>query len=405
MVLHETLHPITTAQKNYAIKHLFEHQAWCSGKHIYCMECGQEITNSKCSCGYKHKTYNTLKRKADYVSYYAIVDRCKNFQVIRYFCVIQYYEKFHKANYEFHEIAQAWIDENFEQTYVTRYPSMFGYYNRFVYTLTSNFEIRKNIKVVESLVYEHANLIPAIKQRISSLKHFNKHFDNIDTLGVINLVCNNSHYETLYKACYFEFINYGSFDKIKHFWKQLCICIRNNYHPEDVSIWFDMLEAQETVGCDIHNPKFVCPDDLNAMHDLFVKKREKQRMLREKAERISEIKSHEAKYTKDKSKYFGIIIKNKDITIRPLQSVSEFFEEGSLMHHCIFANEYYKRKNSLILSAKIGDERIATIEYDLKANKIVQCRGYCNKTPEHYDEIINLINDNKRKIIKHERAN
>ena len=89
MWLHETLHTITTAQKNYAIKHLFEHQAWCSGKHTYCMECGQEIIDGKCSCGYKHNTYNTLRRKADYVSYYAIVDRCKNFQVIRYFCVIQ----------------------------------------------------------------------------------------------------------------------------------------------------------------------------------------------------------------------------------------------------------------------------------------------------------------------------
>ena len=75
-------------------------------------------------------------------------------------------------------------------------------------------------------------------------------------------------------------------------------------------------------------------------------------------------------------------------------------EEGRAMHHCVFNGEYYLKENSLILSATIDGKRIETIEISLKTLKVVQSRGVCNKNTEYHDQIINLVNKNKRLIRK-----
>ena len=74
--------------------------------------------------------------------------------------------------------------------------------------------------------------------------------------------------------------------------------------------------------------------------------------------------------------------------------------EVNEMHHCVFANEYYKRLDSLLLTAKVNGERAETIEVDLKRYKLVQSRGICNNNSEYHNEIISLINENMNVIRK-----
>jgi hypothetical protein len=70
-------------------------------------------------------------------------------------------------------------------------------------------------------------------------------------------------------------------------------------------------------------------------------------------------------------------------------------EEGQAMHHCVYGNGYYKRDDSLILSAKDNDgKRLETIEVSLKTFKVVQSRGVCNSNTDKHDEIVRLVNDN-----------
>lgn len=71
-------------------------------------------------------------------------------------------------------------------------------------------------------------------------------------------------------------------------------------------------------------------------------------------------------------------------------------EEGKKMHHCVFAMGYYKRKDSLILTARSAADgkRIETIEVNLKTFKVVQSRGACNTNTPYHEEIINLVNKN-----------
>ena len=85
-------------------------------------------------------------------------------------------------------------------------------------------------------------------------------------------------------------------------------------------------------------------------------------------------------------------------------AVQEYLEEGTAMHHCVFSNEYYLKENSLILSATIEGRRIETIEVNLDTLKVVQSRGVCNKNTEYHDQIVSLVNANRKLIRQRMRA-
>ena len=87
-------------------------------------------------------------------------------------------------------------------------------------------------------------------------------------------------------------------------------------------------------------------------------------------------------------------IKDEDIVIRPLESVTQFYQEGKAMHHCVYQNGYYKRKDCIILSAQKDGKRLETVEVSLKTFKIVQSRSVCNGTSDYHDRIVNLVNCN-----------
>jgi hypothetical protein len=62
-------------------------------------------------------------------------------------------------------------------------------------------------------------------------------------------------------------------------------------------------------------------------------------------------------------------------------------------------NEYHKKGDSLILSAKDKEgNRVETIEVDIKTFQVVQSRGVCNQNTPHHNEIINLVNNNMYRI-------
>ena len=64
------------------------------------------------------------------------------------------------------------------------------------------------------------------------------------------------------------------------------------------------------------------------------------------------------------------------------------------MHHCVYSNNYYSKKDTCIISARSKGKRLATIELNLKSMKIMQCRGVCNAKPERDEEIRLLLQNN-----------
>ena len=79
------------------------------------------------------------------------------------------------------------------------------------------------------------------------------------------------------------------------------------------------------------------------------------------------------------------------IECRVLRDIKAFEEEGKMMDHCVFRCKYYDKPYSLILSARINDARIETIEVDLTNYTIKQCYGKHDQFTMHHQRILDLV--------------
>lgn len=198
--------------------------------------------------------------------------------------------------------------------------------------------------------------------------------------------------------------------KVRSCWESIRIVLRHGYHKRvrDWGMWFDMMDVLKENGKDIRNPHYICPDNLRKAHDeqmaIRERRREKARQERERqeairmAEKLSEDGKTNVAYLEKMGKVLGVMVRYKDITLKPLQNIRDFFEEGSTLHHCVFTNGYYRHQNCLIIGARVKGKRMETIEIDTKAWKIVQCRGKHNQPSEHHIRIVKLMNKNMNKF-------
>lgn len=178
------------------------------------------------------------------------------------------------------------------------------------------------------------------------------------------------------------------------------ICNRNGYHIDDASMYFDYLDLLEHFGKDTHNAHYVCPEDFMKAHDKLVRKKAAEELQK----KIKEAKKYEGQYERFRGQFFGICFGNENIVVTVICSVAEMAEEGTFMHHCVFANEYYNKRmhpDSLILSAKDRQgNRLETIEVNVKTWKIVQSRGRMNQPTAQHAEIVSLVEKNMGKLMK-----
>lgn len=93
-----------------------------------------------------------------------------------------------------------------------------------------------------------------------------------------------------------------------------------------------------------------------------------------------------------------MIIYGEKLCISVIEEVRDFMQEGDDFGHCVFTNEYYGRKDSLILSAKVADKSVETIEISLSRIEVLQCRGMRNKSSKHRRQILRLLSANLYQI-------
>ena len=135
-------------------------------------------------------------------------------------------------------------------------------------------------------------------------------------------------------------------------------------------------------------------------HDRLMNKKRAIQKREELEARIKKIAIEEKRYLEQKSKFLNISFKERNLIIKVVPSVKYFMEIGDKLKHCVYTNEYYKKENSLILSAEINNEPVETIELDLKSMEVIQARGLHNQTSKYNDKIISLVNKNLSKIQK-----
>ena len=201
-------------------------------------------------------------------------------------------------------------------------------------------------------VYPQYDTIPELKRN-----GFDGNFHSTLPSALFESLLTNAKTETLVKAGYHKLARkfiYDRYRDIDLYWTSVKVCIRNHYAINDASVWCDYIDALRYFGKDLHNAKYVCPTDLKAEHDRWIEKKERKEIEKSINDKIEQFQKDEEKFRKLKSRYFGIHFTDGLICVHVLESVEEYLQEGEHMHHCVYSNKYYLKKNSLILSATIN---------------------------------------------------
>ena len=392
--LSATLPPLTDRQMAYATKHCFDHKSVKRANGYVCTHCGNisKTAEKKCSnCGYALAPYETRNRKIKDRTYYAVISRCAEFQLIRIFMIHIDVTIGEKAEYRASEVIQQWIDTKGTCTYMAKLRNTFGYYVD-SWVEDSNLEIRNRSPYgtydPNPVVYPHKGIIPTLKRN-----GFNGNLYGIAPNRLFCALLSDNKIETLLKMGQIDLfkavVNTGSGLR---YWQSILICQRHGYIIKDAKKWLDMVNTLERLGKDIKSPKYIMPTDLDTAHDHWVKKLH-ERQNRERIEReLIEAKEKEARFKEMKGKFFGIAVSEDGITIKVLDSVEDHILEGKELHHCV--GGYALKSNSLILSAIVNGIKTETIEINLNTMEIVQCRGLQNQHTEHHDRIVDLMKRN-----------
>lgn len=192
-----------------------------------------------------------------------------------------------------------------------------------------------------------------------------------------------------------------------HLWAAYKVAIRHGYNFQgELWRWVYMVDMLALNKKDYRNPVFVCPENLMEAYQSIIdindkrlrvlaamrQERKAQKNAEEKEKQFKEALKFNDTYIEQHKKLLGIVIVGHGITIKPLQNITEFRDEGDAMHHCVYSSAYYKKRDSLIMSARdTKGKRLATIEYDLKRKAVIQCRAACNQQPKRYNQIMSLI--------------
>jgi hypothetical protein len=318
------------------------------------------------------------------------------YQVVRMFWLSKLLKKKQKYSHYYSEVMQHWIRTDGTVETLSKLTNTYHqmYYDMWIFSskMEPRFDSAKHLlrcNLEPWAVYPGRSVLPIIKR--NGFKGYT--YDFIPH-KLFSLLLKNNKAETLFKAGQIDMvrrIKSGSYN-IDLFWKSILICIRNNYIVKDSDIYIDYLHLLSFFGKDLHSPKYLCPENLKEEHD---------RLSKKKTILINHEKNlrYQKEFEEHKARFFDLLFREKELVIEPLKSVDEFRVEAESLGHCVYSNDYFTRKESLMLSAKVNGERTETIEFSLSELEILQARGRGNKATKYNQRIINLINDNIPRIV------
>jgi predicted Zn-ribbon and HTH transcriptional regulator len=412
----DTLPEITLAQKMFAFKHCFKHIGYRSKtKGTGCLECGHVwqlaagIKTSKCpACGVKLTIEDTRKKQLyQGKKYFSILDVRGDYQVVRIFELIKFQEVGKPSHNNIWEVVRQFFKPETDMQVVARNRSTMFNNDSF----NGELECRRTdgwygnkYDLWTDKTYPFIKVLPLFKRNGYTFA-----VDEVSHYKVMKAILHNSKAETLLKAKQIGLLEAcvtSRENDVYRYWNSIKICIRKKHiiKMEDVVTWLDYLNLLQFFNKDLTSPKYLFPKNLKSAHDELVIKKQKVDKSREAERKRREAILNQKAYEEAKKAFFGLMFTNGTVTVMVLESVPEFAEEGLKLHHCVFTNEYFKREKSLILSARINDNPIETIEVDLEQFKIVQSRGLQNKPSEYNNDILKLVRRNMPVIKKRMKA-
>jgi DNA-directed RNA polymerase subunit RPC12/RpoP len=412
LAMSEQLRPLSNAQMQWALNYTINHFAYRlkNGKAV-CLKCGHEWNANegvcRCPhCGISLEVKTTKERVRKDKSYFNIITAKGGYQVIRMFLMSVELRKGMVAEPSFQEIGQYWLDENGNATVVGLRRTIGWYVDSFDYC--SKLELRRDNDafqfIADQWVYPRIKVTDTIKRN-----GFDGHTYDINPLTLFKELLTNPKAETLMKSGDVEMLRYlchspFNADEIDFYWKSIKVAKRAGFEFEDAQMWMDYIKMLERMGKDLHSPVLVAPQDLQTVHDLYSAKVERQRIKAQREKDRKKAEADEAKFEELKGRYIGLVMTDGEIVVHTLNSVAEYYDEGSRQHICVGSAGYYLKENSLVFTAKIKGQTIATIEISLSDYSIIQCRAFANKVCKYQDRIAKIIKDNTKMIAERKRA-
>lgn len=395
---------LTQTQIDYACSKFFDKRCFATKKTAFCLECGSDIDVKKIvrkrvvceSCGNKLKVTETRKIKHSSESYFFTVASLikhdvYDFQVVRNFEFIKHYRKGRKASLYIDEFAQNWYEIKGKKVINARFIN--GY----------NGSCYGELGIREEGYYKDYETAPDIFCPTSEFREeYIKNGISHKMTGIsLKRAIHEVQYpqmETLLKMGYYGVFSNWKAYQVSQYWNTLKICFRNKYKITKPSLYKDMLDALSYLNKDLRNAHYVCPKNLHKAHDYYIQKMNEVKNGKTLAQNMKKANEANPKFIKEKEKFFDLEISHGPIKIVPLKSVPEFLAEGEFLKHCVFRSNYYNRKDSLILSARIKNKPVETIEISLKDFTVVQCHGKNNLDSEYHKEILSLVKNNIHKV-------
>ena len=424
--LSATLRPISPKHTEWAYSNCVEHIAYrAKSGMLTCPDCGHSwksgdgtlcdtLEGCICPhCGAELKVQDTRRRTQKGVRYFCILTTCRGYQLIRVAQAHYSSKKGEPMKFYCTEVVQRWISPDGKVTDMALLRTFPSYYCD-QWSLYSDMEVRPYNSLYDDVckwseVYPLIRTIPQLRRN-----GFKGDFYGISPVLLFKRLLSDTRIETLMKSGEIEDMKYFILNphNAEMLWASYLIARRHHYKINSLELWCDYLQMLNNLGQDIHNPKNICPADFIDAHDRAMRRIEAKRMKertenerRWEAERrdreqrkLLEEKQREDDFKAMKSKFFGLVISDNEITVKVLESIEEYYEEGKAQNICVFGAGYYTKAESLVLSARIGDRIIETVEVDLQTLTVVQCHGKNNKNTAYHDRIVDLVNSNARLI-------
>jgi ribosomal protein S27AE len=422
--LGEALPDLNPRQRRWMTANTMEHHIFYTKKTAWCSHCGGsfELADLKdgkvvrCPhCGQKFTAQHSQRKTFSENGYSLIITTIGGWQVLRYFCVelvsgrsdspkldngciyevLRIWYKGGKvvkqgiplrefANYR--KIPYSW-DRRHDMSIVKDNPNPYG----------NNW--REEWMIVHP--YPYGRILPEYKKYGISVKMA----DNLCGYDkIFQYVPTDPFAETLLKKREWGLLSEELYrpQNIGKFAPSVKVALRHGYDFSKVKVrdYIDYLRPLEELGLDLRSPHYLCPAGLANAHRIMSARIDRKR----EQEREQERKKDAAMVAKKMAGWAGFSLADGKLVITPLMTLQDFADEGKAMHHCVYANEYYKEPHCLIMSARYDGKRAETIEVDTKDYTIVQSRAVCNGKSQYHQQILDLVNGNMRAIRRRARA-
>lgn len=390
---------LSKAQEEWMLKNAFNDFAFMPGNKYYiCGGCHNHFVGNEEYCPHCGQKLTTKRNGRRFYSRIVVATTHKGWQVFRFFDVFISSNRM-KVKLEIYEAFQRWMNDKGDNAIFSRKFKMFSMMLNYESEMTYKREIIQNSYYVSYNFYSEADCIYPRQKFIDNLKRNGiKEYKGGRIVKMALSIMNDCKIESLIKngqAEIAEHIISQGYPKIPEHCVNLAL--RYSYRVKDVQMWADYIRDLTSLKMDTHNPKILLPEDLETAHQDTINR---LRKIREKEEKrrnyIDSLKSAKAKndiYKKEKGAYLGIKFDDGEIYFSVLQNVTDFVKEGKAMHHCV--ENYWKHKNSVILSARDGDNnRLETVEVNVEDFSISQARGVCNKPSDLHEKIMKTVSNN-----------